>query len=142
MKKKLILFMMILFLPIFVKADMGAPMSSYKVRVSKVEGIDTYEWNRNTNRYEPTQEKLSYDTILTIRYENIRDNILFGQAYNNETDKSYEIKLSDVSPVEINLNDYKKETKSKYYVFDDTCYLYKGPSKVYDKISPETSLPI
>jgi len=150
MKKnnKLIFLLLILFLPIFVKADMAAPMSSYEVRISNPEGAETYKWNGETNA--PTGKKLNYDEVYEVRYEIINNNEMYvdvnKKTTNEDGSTSYSelirIKLKDTKPLEVKLEDHKKETKMKYYVFDDSCYLYNGPSQIYGKISPEISLSI
>jgi len=138
----ILLLMLTLFMPVTVKADMGAPMSSYKVRVDKKEGAPIYKWDSKTEAYEKTSKVLDYDTILTIVYEYINDNILYADAYYETIDEQVTIRLSDFAPTDVKLSDYKHDTSSKYYVFDDTCYLYKGPSEMYGKVSPETKLSV
>lgn len=147
-KNKLIILLLIFFImPMLIKADMAAPMSSYEVRISNPEGAEIYEWNNDSKSYEKTSKKLNYDEIYYINYEQIRNNELFGYAVVREKiDGGYTfsdgglIKLSDTKPLEVKLEDHKKETKAKYYVFDDSCYLYNGPSEIYGKVEPEISL--
>jgi len=144
-KMKYIILLLLMIIPILVKADMAAPMSSYKIRISNPNGANTYEWNPDEKEYTLTETKLNYDEVYNIAYEQIIDGELYGQAsirvkdengWQTENYFGY-IKLSDTSPLEVNIEDYKKETSVKYYVFDDTCYLYKGPSKIYGKIEPK-----
>lgn len=151
MKKiKMIILLVLLSLPMVVNADMAAPMSSYNVRVSNVNGTDIYKYNQNTQKYEKTGEKANYDEIYFVNYENIINNELYGfsKKVDLENDPKGEnselvyIKLSDTMPLEIELEDLKKETKLKYYVFDNTNYLYKGPSTIYGKVEPEIALEI
>lgn len=144
MKKiKMIILTILLCIPMVVKADMGAPMSTYEARISNVNGADIYEYNQNSQKYEKTDKKLNYDEVYYIQYEQIINNELFGCAVTKDENGNfkgyYYIKLSDVKPLEVKLEDYKKE-KVKYYVFDDSNYLYKGPSTLYGKVQPEIAL--
>lgn len=149
MKKIKYFIMLILFLmPIIVKGDMAAPMTSYKVRISNPEGASIYEWDSEQKSYVATGKKLNYDEQYDIMYEQIINNELYGNASVNvkdENENEYSIsigyiKLSDSSPLKIDLEAHKKNLLIKYYVFDDSCYLYNGPSKIYGKVEPETAL--
>ena len=145
MKKiKVIVLLLILTLiaPINIQADMGAPQTNYKVRVNNPEGIYAYKWTSNGSKYEKTSTILKYDTVVTVSYEEIVDGILYGHAYNESKDEQVIIKLSETTPVEVKLSDYKKDNKVKYYVFDETCYLYKGPSKRYGKVETNAKLDV
>lgn len=152
MKKnnKLIFLLLILFIPMFVKADMGAPISTYKVRISNPDGAETYEWDFENQKYKPTGNKLTYDTVYEVIYETIKKNEMYGELVKTTKDETgatsysdfYTINLKDAKPLEVNLEDYKHEQKLKYYVFDDSCYLYKGPSLLYGKVKPEISLKV
>lgn len=150
MKKNKLIILLTLFLmmPLFVKADMAAPSSSYKVRISNPKGAEIYELNEK-DEYKKTGKKLNYDEIYTVRYEEIHNNELYIDVELEKIDEDGEkyhdiitIKFKDTKLTEVKLKDYKQEEKIKFYVFDDSCYLYKGPSVKYGKINPETSLSI
>lgn len=150
MKKNKLIILLTLFLmmPLFVKADMAAPSSSYKVRISNPKGAEIYELNEK-DEYKKTKEKLNYDEIYTVRYEKIHNNELYIDVEVEKIDEDGEkyhdiitIKYKDTKLTEVKLKDYKQEEKIKFYVFDDSCYLYKGPSEKYGKINPETSLSV
>ena len=139
MKKLKYVVILILFLiPMVVKGDMAAPMTSYKVRISNPEGALTYEWDSEQQSHILTGKKLNYDEQYNIIYEQIINNELYGLAA-AEKEVGY-IKLSDTSPLEVNIEKYKNDISVKYYVFDSSCYIYKGPSKIYGKVEPEVFL--
>lgn len=147
MKKiKLFILLLLISTPIFVKADAGTPILSYEVRISNKEGAFIYEWDDENKKYYKTEEKLSYDTTYQVMYERIINNELYAYVYSE--DKTIDtvgdclIKLSDTTPLEFILSDYKKDDTIKYLIFEEGIYLYQGPSKIYGKITPEVSLPV
>lgn len=148
--KLIILLLLFFIMPMFVKADMSAPMSSYKIRISNPEGAEVYEWNNKTRLFEKTGEKIDYDLVYIVQYEQIINNEIYAHITRKSIDDKGKvtysdiklIKLDDTRVIEIDIEDYEKEMLKKYYVFDDTCYLYKGPSKLYGKIEPEISLSV
>ena len=146
MKKiKILLLTTILILPSIVKADMAAPMSNYKVRISNSNGAYLYEYDSNQKGYVKTEYKIEYDKIVKITYEMIIDDQAYGGyvCADEEQKKCGYINLSNTSAIDINLDDYYHEFAKSYYVFDETCYLYKGPSSnLYSMINPETSLDV
>ena len=124
------LLLLILFIPCFVKADMGPPiMTEYQVRVTNPNGTTA------VNIDGKEEGTFKYDEIITVHYEKIINNELYGGTYNKL------VKISDTKLLTetVKLEKFKKE-KRKYYVFDDTNVLYKGPSKTYGKVEPETTL--
>ena len=128
----------------FVKADASAPMSSYEVRISNKSGAIVYEWNDKQEKYVKVNNKLPYDEVYQVVHEQIINKELYASVYREDKENTYNylIKLSDVTPLEINLSDYKKDESVKYLVFEEGVYLYKGPSKIYGKLTPEVSLPV
>lgn len=144
MKKiKIILLTIIFILPVIVKADMSAPMSNYKVRVSNVNGAYLYDYDSDQKAYVKTEYKVEYDTIIEVHYEKIIDDEFYAYVCINDNKTCGYINLSNTSAEEINLDDYYHEYAVTYYVFDDTCYLYDGPSeKVYNKLNPEKKLEV
>ena len=150
MKKiKLFILLLLVSIPMFVKADAGAPMiTTYKIRISNKAGANVYEWDEKNEKYIKTNEVLKYDNTYTVTHEEINNKQLYGHIYetigegDNETYKDYTINLSDAKPIKYNLEDYKQDSTQKYYVFEEGVILYQGPSKIYDKVSPEKSIPV
>lgn len=142
---KIILLTIIFILPSIVKADMAAPMSNYKVRINNSNGAYLYEYDSNKNEYVKTEYKIEYDKVVVITDEiTVDDQVYGGYVCADEVQKKCGyINLSNTSAIDINLDDYYNEIAKSYYVFDDTCYLYTGPSlNVYNKINPETVLEV
>lgn len=125
------LLLLILLVPCFVKADMGTPMfTEYQVRVTNPNGTTAVDYDGKE------AGTFKYDEIITVHYEKIINNELYGGTFQKL------VKLNDTKLVTdvVDLEKFKKERKQKYYVFDDTNVLYKGPSKTYGKVEPETTL--
>ena len=142
---KSILLMFILVLPVIAKADSAAPMSNYKVRISNPNGADLYVYNFDEKVYIKSDSKIEYDKIVKIMLEMKVDNQIYGGEVCTDGEKRIcgYINLSNTSAVEVNLDDYYHESPLEYYVFEDTCYLYTGPSaRAYSKISPATTLDV
>lgn len=130
-----IILLLIIMLPFMVKADMAAPVAQYNVRVSNPNGAIIYEYDSG---YRATEKKVDYDKICKVNYE--YDEYITASC--DDENKYYTLSVSDVSPLEINLSDYKHEQSLKYYVFDENVYLYEGPSKIYGKVKPKTTIPV
>lgn len=133
-----IIFMVILFfMPLFCSADVGLPfITPYEVRVNNVNGLAIYTINKES-------VTLPYDTILTINYEMrfYNDDKLYGStSYNNE---EYYVDLSQVSVVlnERDTSGLTPHEEQTMYVYEEGAYLYKGPSKLYDKIDGNIMIP-
>lgn len=140
MKKiKLLLISILLFIPIFVYADAGAPMSSYYVRVTNQNGAPIYECENECTK---TNNTLKYDTVVKVMYEEFHDKEMYLFTFNEKIDEEGGIlKKEDVSPLEVDLSKYEKVTyNAKVYSFDEGNYLYEGPSKIYKKITPGVQL--
>lgn len=150
MKKiKLFILLLILSIPMFVSADAsGAMITEYKIRISNKSGAIVYEWDNKNEKYIKTNEVLKYDNTYTVMFEQINNKQLYGSIYETigEGDdaefKSYTINLADAKPLKYNLEDYKQDSTQKYYVFEEGVTLYQGPSKIYDKVSPEKSISV
>lgn len=152
MKKNKIIFMIVmivLLFPSIAMADMGAPMSILKVKISNPEGAYFYEYDLNQKGYIKTEQKLEYDVVVNVGYELNVDNqkLAFVCVVNNNSSSSDRIcgniNLVNTKAVEINLDDYYHESALTYLVFDDSCYLYTGPSyTVYEKVSPQTVMEV
>ncbi len=98
-------------LPFMVKADMAAPVAQYHVRVSNPNGAIIYEYDSG---YRATEKKVDYDKICKVNFE--YDEYITASC--DDENKYYTLSVSDVSPLEINLSDYKHDQSLKYYVFD------------------------
>lgn len=129
--KKILIFLILLFIPCLVFADSETPLyTTYDVLVSNKSGATAYNSDKTIT--------IPFDTKLTVIYES--NTSIDGKSidcvivkYNS---KEYKIDANDVTVYSetINLDDYKKEEK-KLYFFQDEVNIYKGPSKVYGKIS-------
>ena len=146
MKKiKLITLLIMYFaIPLFVNA-IEKPTNSYKIIISNKNGAEIYEWVEENGKYkyQKTREKLNYNEVYTVKYEDIYNKevyIYLATSPEDTYDDLKTIKFKDVKMYDITIEDYKHEEKMKYFVFDDNCYLYNGPSEKYGKISPETAL--
>lgn len=140
-RNKIILFLVLFLIPTIVKADMGGPIFSYKVRISNLNGAYSYDYDFDQSILLRTEYKIEYDTIATVS-----DEILFDEefyAYICIDDNCGYINLSNTSSLDVDLNDYYNKEANTYYIFGDSCYLYEGPSfNVYNKIFPEEKLDI
>ena len=151
MKRILNLILLILLIvPISVKADMGAPeIEPYEAVVNKVEGINYY-----TNDYDSNLEKsvlkkegvLEYETKIKIQYEEKINGEIYGMFWNEDesNSSSYLVKLQDV----ILLNDsyvinednnedytYKLDKERVATVLkDDGIIMRKGPASAYSSV--------
>lgn len=129
---KLKLFIGVIFaiLPFVVNADMGAPMISYKVRVSNPDGAYLYDYYKEN--LIKTDKFINFDEILTIE-EGYIDNENFEYSCSSLKICGY-INLKNTKLIEVDLNDYYHENAITMYAFDDSNYLYTGPSfKGYEK---------
>ncbi len=125
--KLLLLFLLFLFIiPIYVNADMALPeIIPYKARVINKNGTESV-----SNPYEQKDSMLiPYDTLVEITFEENE----YGMT--NYNGKSCYIKLSDLRAVSEETEPVgEKVVSKKYYVWEEGAYLYKGPSKAYDKV--------
>lgn len=136
MKKIKYHILLLLFLiPTFVSADMSSPYSHYKARVSNPEGTMVYY-------YGSIEGRIAYDTEVIVTQERIVDNELYAQIRLEDDSRYGQVLISDIMPLKVDLNDYKQDSIKKYYVFDENCYLYKGPSKIYGLVEPQITLEV
>jgi len=144
MKKiKFILLTILLVIPTIVKADAGAPMSHYKVRISNPNGAYIYDYKSSDEGYVKTEYKIEYDKVVTINTEMVISGETFGGYVCTNEDREHcgYINLSNTEGLTIDLNDYHSNYEKTFYVYDDTCLLSNGPSSsVYKKIGSETKL--
>lgn len=145
MKKiKFILFVfMLMSFPFYVKADASPPTVTYKVRVSNYDGAYLYNYDSKNKAYVKTENKILYDEVVEIIDEIEVDDQLFGYFHiigGGNDKKSYGlINLANTLPVVIDLSDYYHEEVRTYYIFDDSCSLYDGPSSnFYNEIGSTT----
>lgn len=141
MKNKLKVFMVLvicLFIfPLFVAADVGAPeVTQYEVRVKNKDGVVLTGWK---------DEKITvpYDTKLTVIFEYDLDGKFYGSVkYNNEY---YDLSLTDVEVIEKNVDPTKfdkLDNPVKLYVFEEDCYMFNGPSKIYGQVDGDAKIPV
>ena len=140
MKKLKIFLLLILIMPIFVKADHGAPMvREYNARIKVDEAVAYDAYNNKTATFK-------YGTTFKVQYE---EYVKFPGSDKYEVaaevtykSKEYYIKISDLEPV-TNEIDYTKlpTCDSKYYVYTKGAYLYKGPSTIYGKLDGDIEIP-
>lgn len=149
MKKiiKLIMLMIIL-LPLTVKADMGAPMiKEYTAIVNEVDGADYYGYETNSYVKKGT---LNYNDEITIIHEEKIDNEFYGY-FHIENEGYYYIKLSNIIIKENNVElkeEYKcldNDNENKYpfcstssekmVLTKEGIKLHKGPAYGYEVIA-------
>lgn len=128
----------ILALPIFVKADMGAPeIKPYEAYVVKADGADYYDsYCENSECGYKKVGKLEYDTKIKVYYEQEIDGLLYAQF-----DNGY-ILISDIIPVvdkfEFSEEDeyiYKLENYTEVTVLkEEGIEMHKGPANGYSII--------
>lgn len=125
--KKIIknLILIILLIPTVAKADMGAPTYEHlEAIVSNPNGTITY-----------SGEKLEYGQKVSLQYEEKKDtDMYYYSCLNNDDKKCYQILAKDLSPLEYNLEDFKREKSIKMYAFDNT-KMYSGPASYYEEIA-------
>ncbi len=133
MKKVLFLLMLLIF-PLIVFADGAGPyVREYEVYVKNPNGAVLYDYDGKK-----TGIVASVDQTFDVYMEEIIDGEYYATVYYNERD--YLIKASDLALKEEYLKpdeDEKMETPIKYYTYAKGGYLYKGPSKQYDKVNNE-----
>jgi len=134
MKKlsKILILLLMVFIPFTVKADMGAPeRNEYEVIVTNPNGIKNYYLDNNSI--------IPYNTIIKIQYEYKEDNELYLESFG---DQQIIVKASDVSLYSTKVVEAEEFSENDevntYYTYADGGYLYKGPSIMYEKVSEET----
>lgn len=138
-----LLLLVLLLIPLSVKADMSGPSFNYKVRVSNPEGAKTYDIQVNNSKYTYTPNgSLAYNTVVNVYDERKDGNKTYlsvsieGQEYTLSTD--------DIEPMtsDVKLEDYAHEKYSKYTVFKEGMHLYSGPSSIFGKAEEDYTLPV
>ena len=131
MKKVLFLVVMFIF-PLIVFADGAGPyVKEYEVYVSNPAGAKAYDYNGKE-----TGEVFPVDTTFKVYMEEIINGVYYVDVMYK--DDYYLCKSSDLSlkkdfaiPDE---DTWRSETPIKLYTYTNGGYLYKGPSKKYDKV--------
>ena len=128
------LLVMILFVPFFVKADMGAPMlRMYKAEVIKESGADYYDIDSKIKKV----GHFDKGTQVEIEYEEVFDKVLYLMF--NQNEDYYYIKADDVLPVQKEVTPKsdgvdKLEYEVTFKVYADEVVVRKGPSVTYDTV--------
>lgn len=145
MKKLLLVILsLIIFTPLHVKADIGAPqLQSYEAIVVKEEGsiFYTYDYD-HTNDEEAFIEVgvLPKGSTITIVNEEYRDNTWWGYGWVDDYDDYCYIKLNELMLANATF-DLNKAThldeKYELIVINEGVKLYNGPSKMYKEVSGE-----
>lgn len=135
-KNSLLLLLLILLIPCFVKADMGMPeLKEYEVIVTKKDGIDLIDYN------DEVITTIPYETELVISYETFKDGILYGET--NYKNKYGYINLDNVAikDEKFNLEDYKWYYESgEITVIKTGAKLYKGPAFKYGYVDKDMEI--
>ena len=120
-------------------ADMDGPsFTEFDVVVTNSSGTDVYEF-----RYEVanTIEHLSKDTVVTITGEfEFNDEIYYKLDYN---DKEGYIRVADTAIIDKEFapeDGFKLEEQTSSIVISDGLYMYKGPSKQFEKVGEEIAV--
>lgn len=124
----------ILFIPIFVFADMGSPMIyEYEVIVNKSSGV--YAYINDDNKYVKTDKIIPYGTKTEVSDFESEEDGYVSIDYDEETDTTYYVKLSDTELVDKNykIDMSKLSSKEKGIVLKDTV-IRKGPANAYESI--------
>ena len=142
---KILLLVFMLMFPAIVKADMGAPGVNYNVRIINPKGAFLYDYDAKKGGYAKTGDKVEYDKVVKITFEVYEGDIVYGGfVCVDEAEKNCAfINLADTVSADYNLDEYYQKDAKSFYVFDDSCYLYTGPSSnVYKRVEPETKLSV
>ena len=124
----------ILFVPIFVFADMGSPIiEEYEVVVNKSGGV--YAYINDDNKYVKTDKIIPYGTKTEVSDFESEEDGYVSIDYDEETDTTYYVKLSDTELVDKNykVDMSKLSSKEKGIVLKDTV-IRKGPANAYESI--------
>lgn len=124
----------ILFIPIFVFADMGSPIIyEYEVIVNKSSGV--YAYINDDNKYVKTDKIIPYGTKTEVSDFESEEDGYVSIDYDEETDTTYYVKLSDTELVDKNykIDMSKLSSKEKGIVLKDTV-IRKGPANAYESI--------
>ena len=142
--KKICLFLIgLLVLPLVVFADAGAPsIRSYEARIINQSGVKATKYDWKTKK--DVEIVVPYDAIVTVDFEYEEKGVLYGEFTYNKNNEYYSGKIAK-SDYRIVTDTFKPTEDSKrsggIYVYKEGAYLYKGPSKAYDKAS-DTMIPV
>lgn len=138
MKKALkLLLILMMFIPLVAKADMGIPvLREYEAVVIKEEGADYYEYENGKYVKKGTLEK---DSVITAAYEETSDGENYIAYFTKDSYSAYYVKSSDVMPKDKEVKPTssgvtKSEKKRKIKINADSVTVRKGPSIAYDEI--------
>lgn len=138
--KKLLLFLLLI-LPTYVKADMGAPyIEPYEAYVNVVEGTKYYAHEYDDENYVLIEKgTLNYNEIIEITYEDEMNGDLYGMF--SYKDENYYIKINDIEAIKDNytINEEKLlEEKDQYNVTvlaKGGITVHSGPAQGYEVIA-------
>ncbi len=124
----------VLFIPIFVFADMGSPIiEEYEVVVNKSGGV--YAYINDDNKYIKTDKIIPYGTKTEVSDFESEEDGYVSIDYDEETDTTYYVKLSDTELVDKNykVDMSKLSSKEKGIVLKDVV-IRKGPANAYESV--------
>lgn len=122
--KKIIksLILVVLLMPVIVKADMSPPY------LGEMEAIISNE----NGAISESGEKLEYGQKVKLENIYITDKY-YSVSLANNPQKTYKILIEDLSPLKFNIEDFKREYYIRRYAYKDT-KMYLGPAAYYDEI--------
>lgn len=128
----------LLFFPLIVSADVGLPdIKPYDVIVTNKDGIKLEDSYNNKTIVIP------YDTKLTINmeYYDSKTKVYYGYVEYNGVSGEIDLNNTKMVSDKINLDDFVKlDAPHKVYTIDEV-EMYKGPSKMYGRVSDEKVIP-
>ena len=132
--KKILFMLALLIFPLVVFADGAGPyVREYEASVKNPNGAELY-----TSEGKKTNIVAPRDHMFEVYMEEIIDGEYYVDVEYKE--EYYLCKASDLALKEDSLkpdDDEKMEEPTKYYTYKTGGYLYKGPSKIYDKVFSE-----
>lgn len=138
MKKFLVLAVLVLFLPVVVWADSAGPSFQGYDAVVINDWTSFYSFDKFLNKKVEAKGQLQKGTKLEVNAEYEMDGVTYASAFFD--DKMIYVKISDLmlANATFDMSKLEKvEEEMKGYVFKEGVYLYKGPSKIYEKASEE-----
>ncbi|MBR1414172.1 MAG: hypothetical protein IJ574_05860 [Bacilli bacterium] len=135
----LLLLSILLIIPMSVKADMSAPyIEPYEATVSNPDGAIYYNMAYSDKQYLYKEDKLAYGKKIKIDYEEKINNDYYGSYFDENKNRNYYIKLSDI--IRINKkytydeSDYKK-AKDGIVLYPNGIVMKSGPSAAFDDVA-------
>lgn len=135
MKKTIFLFLifnLIVLIPIFSQADIGAPaIPEYDAIVIKADGTELLN-----NNYESMGIIVPFNSNIVVKYEYYFDNKNYANIeYNGEN--GY-VKIEDISAsvdgIDFSEFENVESQNLEMYAYKEGAYLYKGPSVTYGRV--------